>query len=164
MGSAKFGSFVFLAAALTKTAELALCVRFPFFRPPMGPIAILSALATTYYGEYMGVRGESSTTTFDETRIFAWRTRAPEIIETRKGNPLAVLPDCVPPPGYVPFSTPAYFTIGDMRVNEKSLLYSAVLLVSASPAVAVGGSVALTVESWCVVSWRSLNAKERLGV
>ena len=79
MGSAKFGSFVFLAAALTKTAELAVCVRFPLFRPPMGPIAILSALATTYYGECMGVRGDSSTTPHvDERRIFAWRTRAPE--------------------------------------------------------------------------------------
>ena len=39
-----------------------------------------------------------------------------------------------------------------MRVNEKFFLYLAVLLVSASPAVVVGGSVVLTVESWCVVS------------
>ena len=52
MGSAKFGSFLFLAAALTKTAELALSVQFPYFRPPLGPLAVLSTCSTTYYGEY----------------------------------------------------------------------------------------------------------------
>ncbi|CAM9755489.1 unnamed protein product [Laminaria digitata] len=81
MGSAKFGSFLFLAAVLTKTAELAFCVRFPLFRPPIGPLALLSALATTYYG-------------------------------------------------YIPFSAPAYFTIGDMRVTEKFFLYLAVLVLA----------------------------------
>eukprot|EP00904_Undaria_pinnatifida_P005928 jgi/Undpi1/2465/HiC_scaffold_13.g05845.m1 len=50
MGSAKFGSFLFLAAALTKTAELALSVQFPYFRPPLGPLAVLSTCSTTYYG------------------------------------------------------------------------------------------------------------------
>lgn len=50
MGSAKFGSFLFLAAVLTKGAELVFCVEFPFLRPPSGPLASLSALATTYYG------------------------------------------------------------------------------------------------------------------
>ncbi|CAM9272568.1 unnamed protein product, partial [Hapterophycus canaliculatus] len=50
LGSAKFGSFLFLTAVLSKSAEVALCLQFPFFRPPLGPLAILSALAATYYG------------------------------------------------------------------------------------------------------------------
>lgn len=51
LGSAKFGSFIFLAAVLSKSVELALCVQFPFLRPPIGPLATLSAVAMTYYGE-----------------------------------------------------------------------------------------------------------------
>lgn len=31
--------------------ELALCVQFPFLRPPLGPLATLSAVTVTYYGE-----------------------------------------------------------------------------------------------------------------
>lgn len=54
LGSAKFGSFLFLAAVLSKSIELALCVQFPFLRPPLGPLAILSAVAMTYYGERRG--------------------------------------------------------------------------------------------------------------
>lgn len=51
LGSAKFGSFLILAAVLSKSIEVALCVQFPFFRPPLGPLAVMSALASTYYGE-----------------------------------------------------------------------------------------------------------------
>ena len=51
LGSAKFGSFLFLAAVLSKSIELALCVQFPVLRPPLGPLATLSAVAVTYYGE-----------------------------------------------------------------------------------------------------------------
>lgn len=51
LGSAKFGSFLFLAAVLSKSIELAICVQFPFLRPPPGPVAILSAVAVAYYGE-----------------------------------------------------------------------------------------------------------------
>ncbi|CAN0281216.1 unnamed protein product, partial [Ectocarpus fasciculatus] len=50
LGSAKFGSFLFLAALLSKSIELALCVEFPFFRPPLGPLPILSAVGVAYYG------------------------------------------------------------------------------------------------------------------
>ncbi|CAM9133580.1 unnamed protein product [Pylaiella littoralis] len=50
LGSAKFGSFLFLTAVLSKSIELALCVQFPFLRPPLGPLAVLSAVAMTYYG------------------------------------------------------------------------------------------------------------------
>eukprot|EP00903_Cladosiphon_okamuranus_P013164 g12277.t2 len=50
LGSAKFGSFLFLAAVLSKSIELALCAQFPFLRPPLGPLPTLSAVAVTYYG------------------------------------------------------------------------------------------------------------------
>lgn len=39
-----------LAAALTKSIELALCIQFPYLRQPLGPLSILSALTTVYYG------------------------------------------------------------------------------------------------------------------
>lgn len=50
MGSAKFGSFWVLAVVMTKSFELALCFRFPFLRPSPGPLPVICALATIYYG------------------------------------------------------------------------------------------------------------------
>eukprot|EP00752_Nemacystus_decipiens_P007060 g6327.t2 len=49
LGSAKFGSLLFLAAILSKSMELALSLQFPFLRPPLGPLATLSAVTVTYY-------------------------------------------------------------------------------------------------------------------
>lgn len=107
MGSAKFGSFLLLAAVLTKTTELALCLQNPYLRPPSGPHAILSALATTYYG-------------------------------------------------YIPFTAPAYFTVGDFRVTEKFFVYSAVLMIAFShtwsSAVSSGCGVIMALTYWSSVS------------
>lgn len=50
LGSSKYGSFLVLAAVLTKSFELALCIQFPNLRQPSGPFSILSALTTIYYG------------------------------------------------------------------------------------------------------------------
>ncbi|CAM9115777.1 unnamed protein product [Discosporangium mesarthrocarpum] len=49
MGSAKFGSFVFIVAVFAKSIELALCLSFPSLRTPTGPVAVLAALLTAFY-------------------------------------------------------------------------------------------------------------------
>lgn len=78
LGSSKYASFLVLAAVLTKSIELALCIQFPYLRQPSGPLSILSALTTMYYG-------------------------------------------------YVPCTTPIYFTLGDFRITEKVFTYVAIL-------------------------------------
>lgn len=132
LGSAKFGSFLFLAAVLSKSIELALCVQFPFLRPPLGPLAILSAVAMTYYGERRGVAVPCIAVAGIVNNTLYRRG-----IPRNSVNPVFfVLP--ASPPGYIPSMAPAYFTVGNVRVTEKLFAYAAVVVVSGAPFRCVG--------------------------
>ena len=125
LGSAKFGSFLFLAAVLSKSIELAFCVQFPFLRPPLGPLATLSALAVTYYGETDRADARAAIDCF---QIVSCR-RATDLVGSQSNLTLfRTLPVCHL--GYVPVTTPAYFTVGPVRISEKFFAYVAIAVVS----------------------------------